>query len=649
MADYSKMKVVELKAELKRLGLPQNGLKAELISRLEEATASEDTPAETEQPPAEATTATEPDEAQPAEVAEPFSASPEPSKAKTAQELQAAPAPDIDMAQDSSRNDAQAHVISHKTTSETPSLPTAEVVHDVQKRKRRSITPPPSDETARKRLRHDDTAVTRDADSDASPNKREPPKPDNDDTEQVSATDTNTKDAHGEEWTDKVSELHGKEDEGNGEPANGIEEEEDARGATTKTSGDPSGETEDSVMPDARATSPLRGTRLATDDNMGRETLDPEHSPSPERDTEPSIHPATCALYIKNFMRPLRPQAVQEHLLELATPANAPLDDNIITSFHLDNIRTHAFAVFTSVSAASRVRTALHKRVWPDETNRKALWIDFIPPDCFEDWIDIEQQARNAGNMPRYEVVYDHDNDGNVVAKLEETDANQAARRGPASPVIHLDRKTSIPTGPSRPSGIENAPTGPRNPYSHNGPASMHSNRQEKLDSGFIKTKSGPPVLYRPVAPELAQRRLDILAQAKDPHYSYEESGKDYHRYYFERDEVLVNRGPEIFLGIRPPHREKERRELARTGGGDPRDRFRDRRGPPGPPRAGGGGGGGGRRRRRAPRPHGVPRGGDRFRPVSSYDDRSALDDRHPPRREAYRGGSSRRKDGHRH
>ncbi|KAI1755616.1 hypothetical protein F4782DRAFT_489251 [Xylaria castorea] len=655
MADYSRMKVVELKAELKRLGLPQNGLKAELISRLEEAAAaaSEDSPTETAQPPAEATTTTEPNEAQPSEVVEPASASPEPSRAETTQELQVAPAPDIDidMAQDSSRNDAQAQVTSHTTTSETPSLPIADVVQDVQKRKRRSTTPPPSDEVARKRLRQDDADVTRDATLDVASDKHEPPKSDNEDTDQVSMTDIDTKATHDEEWTDKVPELDGKEDGSSGGPANGAEEKENTRGATTKTSGDPSEDAEDSVMPDAGATSPQRGTRSATDDNMGQETHDPEHSPSPELDIEPSIHPATCALYIKNFMRPLRPQAVQDHLLGLATPANAPLDGSIIANFYLDNIRTHAFAVFTSVSAASRVRTALHKRVWPDETNRKALWIDFIPPDCFEDWIDLEQQARNTGNMPRYEVVYDNDNDGNVFAKLEETDANQAARRGPASPVTHPDRKNSIPTGPSRPFGIENAPTGPRNPYSHNGPASMYPTRQETIDPGFIKTKSGPPVLYRPVAPELAQRRLGILAQAKDPNYSYEESGKDYHRYYFERDEVLVNRGPEIFLGIRPPHREKERREIARTGGGDPRDRFRDRRGPPGPPGAGGGGGGGGggRRRRRAPRPHGVPRGGDRFRPGPSYDDRAALDDRHPPRREAYGRGSNRRKDNHRY
>ncbi|KAI8956231.1 hypothetical protein F4801DRAFT_6250 [Xylaria longipes] len=658
MADYSRMKVVELKAELKRLGLPQNGLKAELVSRLEEAAASEDSPAETAQPPTEATTATEPNEAQPSGVAEPANNSPEPSVADTTPELQAAPTTDIgdiDMAEDSSRNDAEAQVTSHATTSETPSLPTADVVQDVQKRKRRSTTPTPSDEAVRKRLRQDDADVARGAASDVASGKPETPELDNDDTDQAPMIDADSRAAHDKERIDTVPWLDGKEDLSSREPANGAAEEEthNIRSATTKINDGRAGDAEDSVMPDAGATNPQRSTYSATDDDMGQETRDPEHSPSPEPDIEPSIHPATCALYIKNFMRPLRPQAVQDHLLELATPANAPLDDSIIANFHLDNIRTHAFAVFTSVSAASRVRTALHKRVWPDETNRKALWIDFIPPEHFEDWVDTEQQARNTGNMPRYEVVYDHDNDGNVFVKLEETDTNQAARRGPVSPVIHPDRRNSIPTGPSRPSGIENAPTGPRNPYSHNGPSSMYPSRQERLDPGFIKTKSGPPVLYRPVAPELAQRRLDTLAQAKDPHYSYEEPGKDYHRYYFERDDILVNRGPEIFLGIRPPHREKERRELARTGG-DPRDRsFRERRplgppGPPGPPGAGGGGGGG-RRRRRAPRSHGVPRGGDRFRPGPSYDDRSALDDRHPPRRDGYGAGNSRRKDNYRY
>ncbi|KAI1133630.1 hypothetical protein F5Y10DRAFT_2603 [Nemania abortiva] len=617
MAEYSKMKVVELKAELKRLGLPQNGLKAELVSRLEEAAAAAESPGTTSEPPAEATTPTEPDEAQPSEDAAPVGDTPDVSRVEPAQELQVEPT--TAMAQDTSGGDVQPQA-SDKTTSETPLPPTAEVVEDVQKRKRRSTTPPPADEVARKRLRQDDSDAIRDVDM----------KSVHDDDE---GTANASRPAEEELFVGRDPAIVEMEDAHTGRGDSTAAEINDSRTVGA----------EDSAMADAVATGQQEVTQPVANDALVQETRDSHHSPSPEPDIEPSIHPATCALYIKNFMRPLRPQAVQNHLLDLATPANTPLDPSIIINFYLDTIRTHAFAVFASVSAASRVRTALHKRVWPDETNRKPLWIDFIPPESFDDWIDTEQQARDRGNMPRYEVIYEHNADGNVVANLEETDANQAARRGPVSPVAHPDRRTSIPTGPSRPSGIENAPTGPRNPYAHNGPPAMYPGRQERLEPGYIRTKANPPILYRPVSPELAQRRLDCLAQAKDPYYN-EESGRDYHRYYFERD-VLVNRGPEIFLGIRPPHREKERRDLARAGV-DPRDRsYRDRRGPPGPP---GGGGGGGRRRRRAPRSHGVPRGGDRFRPSSSYDDRSAPDNRRPSYRDDY-GGGSRRNGSHRY
>ncbi len=138
MADYSKMKVVELKAELKRLGLPQNGLKAELVARLEEATASEDDPTAASGPPPEPTATAEPDEAQPSEDAEPASDTPELPRVETTQEPQAGSAATI--AQDSSASDVPAQTTSSANVSETPSLPTAEVVQDVQKRKRRSTT-----------------------------------------------------------------------------------------------------------------------------------------------------------------------------------------------------------------------------------------------------------------------------------------------------------------------------------------------------------------------------------------------------------------------------------------------------------------------------------------------------------------------------
>ena len=646
------MKVVELKAELKRLGLPQNGLKAELVSRLEEAAASDGGPAASSEPPAEpfagTTVTAEINEAQPSEDVEAANDTPE--SARSVSPRQGPPAEEAaTTTQDGIADDTPTQTTSTTLVSETPSLPTTEVVQDANKRKRRSTTPPPSEDAARKRLRPDDLGENPDTSANPVPNSEETSTPEN---EAADNTLTSGADATAEQatiTTEKIPEPNEEDSSMKVGAANGVDEigdphVVDGRGATNTTDDDG---LQASAMVDDGATKEQTEAHLARTDvlDQDQEMRDPRRSPSPERDIEPSMHPATSALYIKNFMRPLRPQAVQDHLLELATPASAPLDPSIISSFYLDNIRTHAFAVFTSISTASRVRAALHQRVWPDETNRKALWIDFIPPENVEGWINTEQQARDKGNMPRYEVTYDRDSDDNITARLEETDGNQTTRRGLVSPVIHADRRPSIPTGPSRPTGIENAPTGPRNPYSHNGPPTMYADRQDRLDSGFMKTRSSPQILYRPVATELANRRLDCLAQAKDPGYN-EVSGKDYHRYYFERDDVLVNRGPEIFLGIRPPHREKERRELGRMGGGaNMRDRnFRDRRGGFGPP----GGAGGGRRRRRNPRPHGVPRGGDRFRPGGSYDDRSAPDDRHMSRRDGY-GGSSRRKLGYRH
>src|SRR5690606_34171350 len=109
-----------------------------------------------------------------------------------------------------------------------------------------------------------------------------------------------------------------------------------------------------------------------------------------DRDVAPAIHPATPALYIANLMRPLRPVDMQTHLIDLATPPRLPLSNDVITLFHLDQIRTHAFVVFASTSAASRVRTLLHDSVWPNESNRKALFVDFIPPEKVQEWIDTE-------------------------------------------------------------------------------------------------------------------------------------------------------------------------------------------------------------------------------------------------------------------
>ncbi|KAI1386491.1 uncharacterized protein F4822DRAFT_410281 [Hypoxylon trugodes] len=620
--EWNKLKVVDLKAELKRLGLPQNGLKAELVARLEAAdseraasepsegatddtqTVNGDSQPEQEQ---ESSTVPEPTEPEPSLPDEPSkqiesedvpAANDAPTPA--AVEPQAAPAP--------------------ISSDATPLQPT-EVLQDSQKRKRRSLSPAPSaEEIARKRVKQESSqkqdenstnAVSGEVDETVAPIEK---------SQESNQAPTDI-------------EMQGVEDEAPIE--RGHEHERDNGVAQSSPARD--------THPDDQNGHPaeiVTNNMQPTPEEPVDEQMYTAQPTEIERDVEPSIHPATAALYIKNFMRPLRPQTVQQHLLDLATPAGVPIDEDTISDFYLDTIRTHAFVVFNTISSASRVRNALHNRVWPDETNRKALWVDFMPSEHFEGWVEMEQSTSGGrGSSSRFEVVYDHDNDGEVTARLEAFDGvAPTSKPAPVSSEPIPERKPSIPTGPSRPfAGIEGAPTGPRNFQAGRGPP-MHPSRMGRVDQGGLPTRTSPVVMYQPVSDNIARRRLDAITAAKSKETG-KDFGKEYKRYYFEHGDLLVDRGPEIFLGIRPPHRERERR-----GERPPiREAPRGRRG---------GGGGGSRRRGGMPIFHGVPRGGDRFRPGDSAtgggaNGRSRYGDDRGSRRDRFGDDRGSRRDGY--
>lgn len=599
--DFNKMKVVELKSELKRLGLPQNGLKAELVARLEAAASESDVApgAEDETIPAagdedvgspkDEEPSVEP-EAEPEAVVATESS---PMEAQTADAPVGEPSPNatVPIAADSTLpitttdlaalNLQPQALLPPSPSNGTPLKPT-EIIQDSQKRKRRSLSPPPTaGDIAQKRAKVDNN------ESEAK-------------LESLDVYNDNNKDEGSEEVRGTAQEAADVE----------MDNTEVALPAETNTNQEIAPEAFQQISAQDESSNGHQ-----TDDIMQQDPKQPSHSyedtpmAETEHDVEPSIHSATSALYIKNFMRPLRPQAVQDHLVGLATPPGLNIDDEVIVNFYLDTIRTHSFVVFNSISAASRVRTALHNRIWPDETNRKALWVDFIPPESFNDWVDMEQSSSGGrGSANRYEVVYVDDRDGNVTARLEESGGALPAAKPP--PPSLPERKLSIPTGPSRGlTGIEGAPLGPRG-FQGGGRLPAQPSRPE-IAGDYKTTTTLPAIAYKPVADELVDRRLASIRAAKSKDYDRaSDTKKEYKRYFFERGDLLVDRGPEIFLGIRPPHRERERRRDHDRGGERPRGGRRGRRGPRGDASMS------------MPMPHGVPRGGDRYRGAAAdYDD----------------------------
>ncbi len=599
--DFSRMTVVELRQELKRRNLPQTGKKADLIDRLETTSGDETDPEPRENEVNENDISV--DENQNAQdlVPSQSTAEPQPEGApdlapqeqpavdsRTSSPPQGAPQAPIDnsdsaptaVANESS--EPARDLAPAEKSAEPEAVPAAEIITDAVSRKRRSRSPPPENESARKRARPTDPAAEVNI---SAPRDTSLPSG----TEQI------------------PSQLTGQDS------PEGLQPE-----AAQQTITNSDAATRETVQPDqqeqyeAAQHGDSHHARDLTPPRYQADTMD-EPMPDYDRDVAPALHSATSALYIKNFMRPLREPVLRDYLVELAALPGAAPDPDCLVDFHLDQIRTHAFASFTSVSAASRVRSALHGIVWPNERNRKELWADFVPEDKVAEWIDREQSEGGRGASGRWEVHYEPDDNGTITAalvnaELEPPRRNSTRQQPPAPP--------PVPTGPARNfPGVEGAPLGPRGrgtnhyrqaPPPQAAPAAGDHGRDYGRDSDHKTTRAHPPLHYRPVSEDVAAFRLDNMNA-----YITKDRRRDLgrpdeiNRYTFENGSEFVDRGKEAFIGIRPPHRERERRRLGIGRGGGPGG---GNRGPPPRRRSqsprrlsrdddgyrGGGGGGGG-------------------------------------------------------
>lgn len=270
-----------------------------------------------------------------------------------------------------------------------------------------------------------------------------------------------------------------------------------------------------------------------------------------DRPTIPAVHPVTSALYIRNFMRPLRPEPLRAHLVSLASPPSASPQASIVSALFLDNMKTHALALFTSTTAASRARASLHGSIWPPEGNRKELWVDFVPDDRVEEWIRTEEdalaaekEARISGRsiaVKRYEVIYNETADG-IEAVHQEigSSAPVNAPRGPRGSIE--DRRPSNVSAP--------LPTAPTEELKKETSASFKT-----LDELFNSTKAKPQLFYLPVSDAVSETRLKEfeLETSRDWNPEAVRKGRGIQkepkfRYTFDDDDRIVevgeDRGP---------------------------------------------------------------------------------------------------------
>ena len=616
--DYSKLKVTELKDELKARGIPLTGLKLkqnfidklleldaagnagkELGAPAEKHGAKADTPAP--EPEAEPPTLSNPQEAPlqgpngfvaPSVDDVPMAAEPPQedstevvAEATTDTGVESLPvtkekeAPTSTEVEDTATPEPTP-TAQQSTPASIPSVPAAEIAEDSKKRKRRSVTPPPSaaDIAKKKAKVLDGTPVVTKIEKDEPEEKREESSTFDSKGSGLAALEkqsslldqmkqaTEDKEAmiEGAGLPDgpevemfQISQMAPKADEKRDDADPGLQP------ITEQTMQNERREDETPITQ-----SPEKGHDGAR--SHKRQSPSPVRKPtSPALDSDraisPAVHPATSSLYIRNFKRPLHVPTLRSHLASLAAARNARSDEDPIKQFYLDSVRTHALVTFTSISTASRVRSLLHDSRFPDEKTREPLWVDFVPDDKVQGWIELEADTGGRGGVgKRYEVIYQEGSAG-MEAILEEVGGMPGARK-PSGPMqrqasmqeerrpsssatgVHPDRARLVPhvdaPGPSS-----------RRPDARAQRQEDTGTGFQALDELFMSTTTKPKLYFQPVPKDVAEKRLDMI---KDLRVGYADMGKsgdpDMVRYTFEMykgEEEWVDKGPEFGYGRR--------------------------------------------------------------------------------------------------
>lgn len=565
MADYSKWKVNDLKAELKRRGIAQTGLrlKQQFIDKLEEAdaggavetgeqaageetqgqeSAGQETQEQPEQQPEQSQQPeqTEQAEQQPERDEQPIDA---PQESKPEEQATA-------QTQATGVQNGEAESRDEKPTDETPrDEPVTEEEQPEKKadqeqpEKAQEQEQPKESEPPTNEPKTSDEAPSAEEAEDQRKRKRRSQSP------VLSAEAVANKKAKAQDESPRVLLPEDRE---------GLSTEEQLAANDAAAPPVPAGGGEEEEARPRKDAAPKQDARFkglfaGTERELARPVSPPPDTEMKDAEVEPALHAATAALYIGGLMRPLQLVALRNHLISLASAPGSSPNAEVIVDFYLDSIKTHCFARFSSVSAASRVRAALHATVWPNERNRKALFVDFIPESKVQPWIDLEEDSRNrSGPAPRWEVRYNRTDDDSIEATLDEVDPRSAtAHTQPPSrgrrDSFQQDGFRAPPSGPR--ADRERHPPPPPAPVPAESRPSRPGQGFKPLDELFKSTSAKPKLYYLPVSREMADRRLDRFDDLLQKGSFPRRGGDETRRITFEDGDYFVDNGPEFAGG----------------------------------------------------------------------------------------------------
>ncbi|KAK5944817.1 hypothetical protein PMZ80_002018 [Knufia obscura] len=302
-----------------------------------------------------------------------------------------------------------------------------------------------------------------------------------------------------------------------------------------------------------------------------------EESMDKDDTVEPAMHAATRSLYMRNFKRPLNIQTLRSHIVAIAQGSSSlAADENPVKFFNVNNIRSHAFITFTSISAASRVRAAMHQSRFPDEPQRDPLFVDFVPDENVEKWVEQEtggSRALGRNSSAKLEVVYNQTDDG-VEAVFQEVDMSRPQRPSVSTAANQRSsisqRQASYSADTTRPTAIasgihpDRAAIVPQSPHDRrrSSPARQPVPTPQKprdegigfkgLDDLFESTQAKPKLYYKLQPQSVIDERTDMIRDLYSDRGVSGDPGMK--RYTFEKDsgrEEWVDNGPEFGHGKR--------------------------------------------------------------------------------------------------